>query len=94
MTWFWLGLAGVGQPLAMELYRWAPLLYPDDAIMARLLVRQVSMAGPVLVLIALATAPIEYETRTCNRIRKWAWLAALGLLILTVHVGLERNLPY
>lgn len=94
MTWFWLLLAGVWQPVAMEAYRWAPLLVPGDVALARLAVRLISLTGPFAILCALAVVDVGYETRTCNRIRKWAWAPAFGLMLACMYIGLEYNFPY
>lgn len=90
----WLIFAGIAQPLAFELYRWAPYL-TTDVELARLLVREVTLAGPVIVLGGLAMIPVRYESSAYNVVRFHAWLAAFILMmIVVVAIGVEQNAAY
>lgn len=95
MTGYWLLLAGVLQPLAMEAYRWAPLAATDDPQLARQLVRLASLAGPpvLLGLLAVPTRPDESDNYTSFRLI--ACFAALGMLFIPLlGDGIEHALLY
>ena len=86
-------LAGIGQPLAMHLFMFAPWLAPDNPALARDLVRLATLFGPVVVLGMLAVlAPREVPPR--DMLRMWAWVPALILMMARsghFGLGLDHN---
>ena len=92
-------LAGIGQPLAMHLFLLAPWLAPADPWEARMLVRLLTLLGPVVVLGMLAVPWHREKSRPRDLFRMWAWLPALMLMMAPIWswrfgLGLDHNAPY
>jgi hypothetical protein len=92
-------LAGIGQPLAMHLFMLAPWLAPGDPDWARMLVRLLTLFGPVVVLGMLSIPEPHAHPRLRDVLRTSAWFPGLVLMMIPiwswrVGLGLEHNAPY